>query len=70
MEKRKWLLKKKPSERSNGESERSCSISSHSERFSDDQVDGRDEERVVKRERGEFGQGRRRRKKKRKVLEK
>ncbi|CAN1234319.1 Filament-like plant protein (Fragment) [Linum perenne] len=37
MEKRKWLWKKKPSERNNGESESSGSISSHSERFSDDQ---------------------------------
>ncbi|CAN0892362.1 Filament-like plant protein (Fragment) [Linum grandiflorum] len=37
MEKRKWLWKKKPLERSNGESESSGSISSHSERFSDDQ---------------------------------
>ncbi|CAI0575687.1 unnamed protein product [Linum tenue] len=36
MEKRKWLWKKKPSERG-GESESSGSISSHSERFSDDQ---------------------------------
>ncbi|CAL1362397.1 unnamed protein product [Linum trigynum] len=37
MEKRKWLWKKKPSERGGGETESSGSISSHSERFSDDQ---------------------------------
>ncbi|KAJ4831952.1 hypothetical protein Tsubulata_018815 [Turnera subulata] len=37
MEKRKWLWKRKPSERSPGETESSGSISSQSERFSDDQ---------------------------------
>ncbi|KAH6835286.1 hypothetical protein C2S53_014992 [Perilla frutescens var. hirtella] len=37
MEKRKWPWKKKSSERSGGESESSESISSHSERFSDEQ---------------------------------
>ncbi|XP_021284782.1 filament-like plant protein [Herrania umbratica] len=37
MEKRKWLWKKKSSERSPGETESSGSISSHSERYSDDQ---------------------------------
>lgn len=37
MEKRKWLWKRKPSERSPGETESSESISSHSERYSDDQ---------------------------------
>ncbi|XP_044475653.1 filament-like plant protein 1 isoform X1 [Mangifera indica] len=37
MEKRKWLWKRKSSERSPGETESSGSISSHSERFSDDQ---------------------------------
>ncbi|XWS23739.1 hypothetical protein CRYUN_Cryun28dG0041200 [Craigia yunnanensis] len=37
MEKRKWLWKKKSSERSSGETESSGSISSHSERYSDDQ---------------------------------
>ncbi|KAJ9167095.1 hypothetical protein P3X46_021771 [Hevea brasiliensis] len=39
MEKRKWLWKRKSSERSPGETESSGSISSHSERFSDDQQD-------------------------------
>lgn len=38
MEKRKWLWKRKSSEKSPGETESSGSISSHSERFSDDQV--------------------------------
>lgn len=38
MEKRKWPWKKKSSERGGGESESSESISSHSERFSDEQV--------------------------------
>ncbi|KAH7567899.1 hypothetical protein JRO89_XS07G0180600 [Xanthoceras sorbifolium] len=38
MEKRKWLWKRKSSERSPGETESSGSISSHSERYSDDQV--------------------------------
>ncbi|XP_047977105.1 filament-like plant protein 3 isoform X2 [Salvia hispanica] len=37
MEKRKWPWKKKSSEKSGGESESSESISSHSERFSEDQ---------------------------------
>ncbi|KAJ6335679.1 hypothetical protein OIU78_012320 [Salix suchowensis] len=37
MEKRKWLWKRKSSERSPGETDSSGSISSHSERFSDDQ---------------------------------
>ncbi|XP_050230229.1 filament-like plant protein isoform X2 [Mercurialis annua] len=37
MEKRKWLWKRKSSERSPGETESSGSISSHSERFSDEQ---------------------------------
>ncbi|KAJ9146300.1 hypothetical protein P3X46_028582 [Hevea brasiliensis] len=37
MEKRKWLWKRKSSERSLGETESSGSISSHSERFSDEQ---------------------------------
>ncbi|KAK6939872.1 Filament-like plant protein [Dillenia turbinata] len=37
MEKRKWLWKRKPSERSLGETESSGSVSSHSERNSDDQ---------------------------------
>lgn len=37
MEKRKWLWKRKSSEKSPGESESSGSISSHSERYSDDQ---------------------------------
>ncbi|KAG8633121.1 filament-like plant protein isoform X2 [Manihot esculenta] len=37
MEKRKWPWKRKSSERSPGETESSGSISSHSERFSDDQ---------------------------------
>ncbi|KAJ4700685.1 Filament-like plant protein [Melia azedarach] len=37
MEKRKWLWKRKASERSPGETESSGSISSHSERYSDDQ---------------------------------
>ncbi|XP_052306740.1 filament-like plant protein isoform X11 [Populus trichocarpa] len=39
MEKRKWLWKRKSSERSPGETDSSGSISSHSERFSDDQQD-------------------------------
>lgn len=38
MEKRKWLWKRKSSERSPGETESSGSVSSHSERFSDEQV--------------------------------
>lgn len=38
MEKRKWLWKRKSSERSPGETESSGSISSHSERYSDEQV--------------------------------
>ncbi|KAA8538461.1 hypothetical protein F0562_027993 [Nyssa sinensis] len=37
MEKRKWLWKRKSSEKSPGETESSESISSHSERYSDDQ---------------------------------
>ncbi|OMP06548.1 hypothetical protein COLO4_08076 [Corchorus olitorius] len=37
MEKRKWLWKRKSSDRSPGETESSESISSHSERYSDDQ---------------------------------
>ncbi|KAJ9673622.1 hypothetical protein PVL29_023273 [Vitis rotundifolia] len=37
MEKRKWLWKRKSSEKSPGETESSGSISSHSERYSDDQ---------------------------------
>ncbi|XP_057470054.1 filament-like plant protein isoform X2 [Actinidia eriantha] len=37
MEKRKWLWKRKSSERSPGETESSGSLSSHSERYSDDQ---------------------------------
>ncbi|KAK0575452.1 hypothetical protein LWI29_000790 [Acer saccharum] len=37
MEKRKWLWKRKSSERSSGETDSSGSISSHSERYSDDQ---------------------------------
>ncbi|KAI3460574.1 hypothetical protein Pfo_017237 [Paulownia fortunei] len=37
MEKRKWLWKRKSSERSPGESESSGSFSSHSERYSDEQ---------------------------------
>ncbi|KAF3447617.1 hypothetical protein FNV43_RR12804 [Rhamnella rubrinervis] len=37
MEKRKWLWKRRSSERSPGETESSGSISSHSERYSDDQ---------------------------------
>ncbi|KAJ6920045.1 filament-like plant protein [Populus alba x Populus x berolinensis] len=37
MEKRKWLWKRKSSERSSGETDSSGSITSHSERFSDDQ---------------------------------
>lgn len=40
MEKRKWLWKRKSSERSPGETESSGSLSSHSERYSDDQVGG------------------------------
>lgn len=40
MEKRKWLWKRRSSERSPGETESSESISSHSERYSDDQVGG------------------------------
>jgi hypothetical protein len=40
MEKRKWLWKRKSSERSSGETDSSGSITSHSERFSDDQVGG------------------------------
>ncbi|KAK2659485.1 hypothetical protein Ddye_006018 [Dipteronia dyeriana] len=36
MEKRKWLWKRKSSERSSGETDSSGSISSHSERYSDD----------------------------------
>ncbi|KAJ8773370.1 hypothetical protein K2173_028547 [Erythroxylum novogranatense] len=39
MEKRKWLWKRRSSERSPGETESSGSLSSHSERFSDDQQD-------------------------------
>ncbi|KAL2520017.1 Filament-like plant protein 3 [Forsythia ovata] len=39
MEKRKWLWKKRSSEKSPGESESSGSISSHSERYSDEQQD-------------------------------
>ena len=38
MEKRKWLWKRKSSDKSPGETESSGSISSHSERYSDDQV--------------------------------
>lgn len=38
MEKRKWLWKRKSSERSPGETESSGSMSSHSERYSDEQV--------------------------------
>ncbi|KAL0369262.1 UNVERIFIED_CONTAM: Filament-like plant protein 3 [Sesamum calycinum] len=37
MEKRKWLWKRKSSERSPGESDSSGSFSSHSERYSDEQ---------------------------------
>ncbi|KAL4280392.1 hypothetical protein GQ457_03G032550 [Hibiscus cannabinus] len=37
MEKRKWLWKRRSSERSPGETESSGSLSSHSERYSDDQ---------------------------------
>ncbi|XP_039003330.1 filament-like plant protein [Hibiscus syriacus] len=37
MEKRNWLWKKRSSERSRGETESSGSLSSHSERYSDDQ---------------------------------
>lgn len=37
MEKRKWLWKRKSSEKSPGETESSESVSSHSERYSDDQ---------------------------------
>ncbi|KAF5725326.1 hypothetical protein HS088_TW23G00047 [Tripterygium wilfordii] len=37
MEKRKWLWKRRSSERSPGETESSGSVSSHSERYSDDQ---------------------------------
>ncbi|CAI9754376.1 unnamed protein product [Fraxinus pennsylvanica] len=39
MEKRKWLWKKRSSEKSPGDSESSGSISSHSERYSDEQQD-------------------------------
>lgn len=38
MENRSWLWRKKSSEKSPGETESSGSVSSHSERFSDDQV--------------------------------
>ncbi|XP_009774515.1 filament-like plant protein isoform X3 [Nicotiana tabacum] len=37
MEKRKWLWKRKPSDKSPGETESSGSLSSHSERYSDEQ---------------------------------
>ncbi|KAB2083115.1 hypothetical protein ES319_A05G243500v1 [Gossypium barbadense] len=39
MEKRKWLWKRRSSERSPGETDTSGSLSSHSERYSDDQQD-------------------------------
>lgn len=39
MEKRKWLWKKKPSDRSPGETDSSGSLSSHSERCSDEQLE-------------------------------
>ena len=38
MDRRSWLWRRKSSEKSPGETESSGSISSHSERFSDDQV--------------------------------
>lgn len=38
MEHRSWLWRKKSSEKSPGETESSGSVSSHSERLSDDQV--------------------------------
>lgn len=41
MEKRKWLWKRKPSDKSPGETESSGSLSSHSERYSDEQVKGK-----------------------------
>ncbi|XP_009774512.1 filament-like plant protein isoform X1 [Nicotiana tabacum] len=39
MEKRKWLWKRKPSDKSPGETESSGSLSSHSERYSDEQLE-------------------------------
>ncbi|KAH9757017.1 Filament-like plant protein 1 [Citrus sinensis] len=42
MEKRKWLWKRRSSERSPGETDSSGSISSHSERYSDDQASPND----------------------------
>lgn len=41
MEKRKWLWKRKPSDKSPGETESSGSLSSYSERYSDEQVKGK-----------------------------
>lgn len=38
MDRRSWLWRRKSSEKSPGETESSGSISSHSERFSDEQV--------------------------------
>lgn len=38
MDKKRWLWKRKSSEKSPGETESSGSVSSHSERFSDEQV--------------------------------
>lgn len=40
MEKRKWLWKRRPSDKSPGETESSGSLSSYSERYSDEQVKG------------------------------
>lgn len=38
MDRRSWLWRRKSSEKSPGETESTGSVSSHSERFSDDQV--------------------------------
>lgn len=40
MDRRSWLWRRKSSEKSPGETESSGSLSSHSERFSDEQVGG------------------------------
>jgi len=38
MDKKRWLWKRKSSDKSSGETESSGSVSSHSERYSDEQV--------------------------------
>lgn len=47
MEKRKWLWKRKSSDKSPGETESSGSLSSYSERFSDEQVNGKKRKRFL-----------------------